>query len=127
MRDFHRLLVWEKSHQLTLEIYRITETFPSNEQYGLVSQLRRCCASIPSNVAEGAGRSTDVEFARFIDIAAGSANEVEYQILLARDLKFIGAEAYEELNTGVNEVKKMLAALSRKLRDVKPSPLNANS
>lgn len=117
MRDFHRLLVWEKAHQLTLQVYRITETFPSHELYSLVSQLRRSCMSIPSNIAEGAGRSTDAEFARFIDIAAGSANEVEYQILLARDLHFIGSDLHLQLHETVNEVKKMLAALSRKLRD----------
>jgi four helix bundle protein len=125
MRDFHRLLVWEKSHQLTLEVYRITENFPNSELYGLVSQLRRSCMSIPSNIAEGAGRSTDIEFARFVDIAAGSANEVEYQILLARDLRYLSTESHDHLHFAINEIKKMLAALSRKLRDTKPSLANS--
>jgi four helix bundle protein len=82
--------------------------------------------SIPSNIAEGAGRSTDAEFARFVDIASGSANEVEYQILLARDLRLISSQTHLDLDLAVNEIKKMLAALCRKLRDPKTMPLNAN-
>ena len=85
-RDFRKVEAWERAHALTLRVYRATSGFPGNERFGLVSQMRRACASIPTNVAEGCGRSTKSELARFIDIATGSASEVEYQLLLAKDL-----------------------------------------
>jgi four helix bundle protein len=116
MRDFRQLLVWEKAHQLTLEIYRLTEFFPTSELYGLRSQIRRSAMSIGSNIAEGAGRLTDSDFARFLDIASGSSNEAEYQLILARDLGYLPAEDYQKLEFAVNEVKKMLASLARKIR-----------
>ena len=116
MQDFRRLHVWKKAHELTLEIYKQTESFPKSELYGLTSQIRRAAVSIASNIAEGAGRSTDVEFARFIEIAGGSASEVEYQLLLAMDLGFLESASHESLNMHVNEVKKMLNSFSRTLR-----------
>lgn len=88
MRDFRQLKVWAKAHSLTLAVYRATAAFPREEQYGLTSQLRRAAASIPTNLAEGCGRYGDAELARFVGIAAGSASEVEYLLMLARDLKY---------------------------------------
>ena len=91
MKDFRNLKVWEKSHQLALAVYKATSTFPRHELYGLTSQIRRACASIPANIAEGCGRSGDAELARFLQIAMGSASELEYHLLLARDLGFLPA------------------------------------
>jgi len=83
MKDFRELKVWEKAHQLTLEVYKATTIFPKDELYGLTSQIRRACASIPANIAEGCGRRGDAEFARFLGIAMGSASELDYHLLLA--------------------------------------------
>ena len=92
MRDFRELKVWEKAHRLTLQVYRITKNFPSDEQFGLTVQLRRAAASVPTNIAEGCGRDSERELARFMSIAGGSASEVEYQLLLACDLNYIQDE-----------------------------------
>ena len=115
MKDFHSLKVWQRAHQLTLAVYQITVTFPREELYGLTSQLRRSCSSIAANLAEGCGRNGDAEFARFCSIAMGSACEVEYHLLLARDLKLIKPRDYDELARGTIEVKRMLTALIQKL------------
>ena len=116
MQDFRQLKVWEKGHQLTLAVYRATRSFPKEETYGLVSQLRRSCASIPANIAEGSGRSGDAEFARFIQIAVGSASETEYHLLLARDLTLLSEADYKSLESEVITLKKMLISLIKKLR-----------
>jgi len=87
LKDFHELKVWQKAHQLTLAVYQITVSFPREELYGLTSQLRRCSSSIPANLAEGCGTNGDAEFARFCSIAMGSASELEYHLLLAKDLE----------------------------------------
>ena len=116
MRDFRKLEVWHKAHRLTLAVYKTTEAFPKSELYGLTSQLRRSAASIAANLAEGCGRQADGDFRRFVEISAGSATEVEYHLLLGHDLGYIPVERYSGLNTQVNEVKKMLAALSKRLR-----------
>src|SRR3954468_12301707 len=115
MRNFQKLEVWKKSHELTLAIYRLTATFPTNERYGLTSQLQRASASIGANLAEGCGRETDADYKRFVQMAAGSACEVEYHILLARDLSLINARTYESLNTDINEIKRMLCGLTHYL------------
>ena len=115
MKDFHELKVWQKAHQLTLVVYQITATFPREELYGLTTQLRRSCASVPANLAEGCGRNGDAEFARFCSIAMGSASEVEYHLLLAKDLQLIKPKDYGELAERATEVKRMLAALIQKL------------
>src|SRR3989442_8444429 len=115
MKDFRKLLVWDKAHQLTLAIYHVTATLPREETYGLVSQMRRAAASIPSNIAEGCGRDGDAELSRFCTIARGSASELEYQILLSRDLKLIHADDYERLTPQAVEIKRMITVLVQKL------------
>ncbi len=116
MKDFRQLKVWEKSHQLALAIYKETKKFPKEELYGLTSQIRRASMSMPTNIAEGCGRNTDKDFARFIQISMGSASETEYQLILARDLEFISQNSYEKLHTDVEEIKRMLASLLKTLR-----------
>lgn len=116
MRDFRQLKVWEKGHQLALAIYADTAPFPATEQYGLVRQMRRSSTSIPTNIAEGCGRSGEPEFARFLQIAMGSASELEYQLLLAHDLALLSDSNYEQLGGDVGEVKRMLGAFIRTLR-----------
>jgi four helix bundle protein len=115
MKDFHELQVWQKAHQLTLAIYRVTAPFPREELFGLTSQLRRACSSIPANLAEGCGRTGDAEFCRFCSIAMGSASELEYHLLLGKDLGHIKPKDYQELSQRSIEVKKMLTALIQKL------------
>jgi four helix bundle protein len=115
VKDFHELKVWQKAHQLTLAVYRFIASFPREELYGLTTQLRRSSSSIPANLAEGCGRNGDAELARFCSIAAGSASELEYHLLLAKDLELIQHSAYEELVQRTTEVKRMLTALVQKL------------
>jgi four helix bundle protein len=115
VRNFRELDVWKKAHGLTLEIYRLTATFPNQEKYGLTSQLQRAAASIGANLAEGCGRETDADFGRFIQIARGSASEVEYHLLLAHDLSLVSDIDYERLNAKINEVKRMLFGFNRYL------------
>jgi len=116
VKDFRELKVWAKAHHLTLLIYKVTATFPREEAYGLTSQIRRACASIPANIAEGCGRGSDAEFGRFLQIAMGSACELEYHLLLAHDLDLINDAHYERLTPDVTEVKRMLASLLQKLK-----------
>ena len=116
MKDFRKLGVWEKAHLLTLDIYKAPTTFSVTEIYGVTSQTRRASASIPANIAEGCGREGDNELARFLQIAMGSASELEYHLLLARDLGFLAEALYVEFNTKTTEVKRMLATFILKLR-----------
>ncbi len=116
MRNFRNLKVWEKSHQLTLAVYKATEKFPHDELYGFTSQVRRSAASIPANIAEGCGRDGEAELARFLRIAAGSASELEYHLLLAHDLKILAPEEHERLTKEVVEIKRMLTIFTRKLK-----------
>jgi len=115
-RDFRELQVWEKAHRLALGVYEATALFPKEETYGITAQMRRAASSVPMNIAEGCGRLGDAELNRFLHIAAGSARELDYQLLLARDLGMLNIHAYEELLAHVQEVQRMLAALTRKLR-----------
>jgi len=115
-RDFRSLAVWERSHALTLEVYRATATFPDHERFGLVSQMRRASASIPANLAEGRGRTTQPELARFVDIATGSVSEIEYQLLLARDLGYLDEEQHSQLAGETVEIRSMLLAFNKKIR-----------
>ena len=107
MRDFREVKVWEKAHSLTLDIYKLTRSFPKDELYGLTAQTRRA-ASVGANIAEGCGKNSKADFARFLQIALGSAEELEYHIRLARDLGFIEGETHRSLTTRVTEVKRML-------------------
>lgn len=115
MRDFKRLKVWEKAHNLCLAIYKATAAFPQQELFGLTSQLRRAAVSIPANIAEGCGRSGEPELARFLRIALGSASELEYHIILSTDLCYITRSASQHLSQQVTDVKRMLTALIQKL------------
>ena len=115
MRDFKKYNVWEISHQFVLQIYNITKQFPKSENYQLVSQMQRAAYSISSNFSEGCGRSSDKDFNRFVTICLGSAHELEYFILLAKDLKYIEISTFEVLKTEINEIKRKLYSLSKKL------------
>ncbi len=115
MKDFRTLEVWKKAHQLTLQVYRVTKSFPKEEMYGLSSQMRRASSSIGANIAEGCGKRTDADFARYLQNAFGSASELEYLLLLASDLGFLKKTDHEELSAMTVDVKKMLAAFLRKL------------
>ena len=116
MRDFKDLKVWRKSHELTLAVYGATRSFPKDELFGLTSQIRRSCESIPANIAEGCGRDGGLDLVRFLQIAMGSASELEYHLLLARDLRYINNQDHELLSTDVTEVKRMLTGFIRKVR-----------
>lgn len=115
VKDFRELKVWQKAHALTLAVYQLTATFPREERYGLSSQLRRAGSSIAANLAEGCGRNGDADLARFCSMAMGSASELEYHLLLGRDLKLIKGNDYEALHQRATELKRMLAALMQKL------------
>ncbi len=115
MRDFKKLKVWQRSHQLVLDIYKSTEKFPKIELYGLTSQIRRSAVSIPSNIAEGCGKEEQAEFARYLRIAMGSANELEYQLILSHDLQYLTAEVFETLIDEVNQLKKMLVTFVKRI------------
>ena len=116
MKDFRQLKVWDKAHQLTLASYSVTRPFPSEERYGLTSQIRRCSASIAANIAEACGRSAGGEFQRFLQIAMGSAFELDYHFLLAKDLGFLDSSKYRDLENKGVELRRMLAALIRKVQ-----------
>ncbi|MGB7874120.1 MAG: four helix bundle protein [Anaerolineales bacterium] len=116
MRDFRKIQVWERAHQFALQVYKITSSSPKEELYGLTSQMRRAAMSIPSNIAEGCGRDTQTELARFIHIASGSASELEYQLILAHDLGYIRDELYPNLNAEINEIKRMLVGFEKAVK-----------
>ena len=115
-RDYTHLEVWRRSHELTLAIYRLTQSFPSFERFGLTAQLRRACCSIPMNLAEGKERTGPRAFASFVDIAAGSAAEAEYQLLLARDLGYLQFEEHATFAEQLAAIRRMLTALRNSLR-----------
>jgi four helix bundle protein len=115
MKDFRDLQVWHKAHALTLGVYRTTGSFPVQEKYGIVSQVRRAAVSIGTNISEGCGRGGDTELRRFLQIAMGSASEVEYLLLLSKDLQYLAPDDFSDLTGAVAEVKRMLASLIRKL------------
>lgn len=117
MQNFRELSVWEKSHTLTLGIYKTTSSYPKEELYGLTSQMRRSASSIPSNIAEGCGRNSQRQLAHFLNIAFGSASELEYQIILSKDLGYISNETYNDFTDKVIEIKKMLSALNQKVKN----------
>ena len=116
LQDFRKIKVWEKAHLLTIAIYEATKPFPSDERYGLTSQLRRAAMSVPTNIAEGSGRRSDKEFANFMNIAMGFASEVEYLLLLSKDVGHLNQTIHAALQADIEEVKRMLTAFQNKLR-----------
>jgi four helix bundle protein len=116
MKDFKELIVWRKAHSVTLAIYAATRVFPREELYGLTSQLRRSAASIGAKIAEGCGRRSDGEMCRFLNIAYGSATEVEYHLLLARDLHLLEEDLFRQLECDIDEVRRMLTSLIQRVR-----------
>src|SRR5690349_4664145 len=115
MKNFRDLKVWEKAHELALDCYSLTANFPKHEIFGIVSQIRRAGSSIGANIAEGCGRGGNTEFQRFLQMAMGSASELEYHWLLARDLHFIDVETHDQIQPKIIEVEKMLTSLIRKV------------
>lgn len=116
MRDFHELLVWQKGHTLTLTIYKVTVGFPKCELYGLSSQMRQAVASIPANIAEDCGRGGNGDLRRSLQIAMGSASELEYPLLLAHDLEYLSPPDYQRCSHKTIEIKKMLASFIQKVK-----------
>jgi len=119
MRNYKDLLVWEKAHNLTLAVYKITLVFPKDERFGLTSQIRRASSSVAANLAEGCGRRSDGEMARFVQIAMGSGAELSYYFLLARDLGLIQPAEYDGLNAEIGQIMRMLSSLSVKLKSAR--------
>jgi len=122
LKNYKDLKVWQRSYQLCLEIYKITKGFPREERYSLTSQIRRAAVSIPSNIAEGYGRKTTLEYIRFLYIAYGSNCELETQILLSGDLGYIERGKLEMLKQGIREVERMLKALIQSLEKKHSTP-----
>jgi len=116
MRDFHKLIIWQRSHQLTLDVYKASKQFPKDELFGLVSQIRRAVSSIPTNIAEGCGRASNKDFAHFLQISIGSASEVEYELLLAHDLDYINEEDFNKLTAETIAVRKMINKYQSELK-----------
>ena len=116
MKDFRRLRVWEKAHMLTLDIYEVTSSFPREEIYGLINQIRRASVSIPANIAEGCGRDSEGELLRYMKIAMGSSSELEYEILLANELGYLPDKEFELIQGNLVEVRKMLNAFIQRLK-----------
>lgn len=116
MRDFHKLIIWQRSHQLALKVYSISKFFPKDELFGLTSQIRRVVSSIPTNIAEGCGRASNKDFAHFLQIAIGSAAEVEYELLLAHDLDYINNSDYQFLTEETVAVRKMIIKYQSELK-----------
>lgn len=108
MRDFTKLDIWKRSHLLTLEVYKVTKHFPKEELFKLTSQMRSCASSIPMNIAEGCGRNTNPQFAHYLQISTGSCNELQYQLILSKDLEYISNELFNELHSEVVEIRRMI-------------------
>lgn len=116
MKDYREILVWQRSHALTLEIYRITASFPKEEMFGLTGQMRRAAASVPANIAEGCGRDGDAELKRFMGISLGSACELDYFVQLAGDLGYLAGTDAATLSAEIMEVRRMLGGFIQKLK-----------
>jgi len=115
MQDFKQLKVWQKSHALVLRIYSATTVFPDHERYGLTSQMRRAASSVPANIAEGCARGSRAEFCQFLHISAGSASELEYLLLLARDLRLFTEKQHEASHLSLHEIRRMLNGLVQRV------------
>ena len=126
MKNYEELEVWHKAHALTLELYRATDSFPRKERFGLTSQICRAAASIGANLAEGCGKWNEVELARYVQIAIGSASELQNHLRLANDLGFLDEVDYESFLKAVISVRQMLTALLQTLRRTRNTPVPAN-
>jgi four helix bundle protein len=115
MRDFKKYDIWQLSHELTLEVYKITSIYPKEELFGITSQLRRATSSIPTNISEGCGRNSDKEFNQFLNIALGSALETEYLFILSKDLNYLNHEKFKDLEIKINNIKSKIYKLKQKL------------
>jgi four helix bundle protein len=113
--NFDKLLVWQRAHSLVLKIYEVTNSFPKEEIWGLTSQIRRSAVSVPSNIVEGKARGSRKDFKRFLLIARGSLEEVKYQSLLAKELKYMNDEQYEEITVMIEDVGRLLGGMIRKV------------
>jgi four helix bundle protein len=116
MRNFQELLIWQKSHQLTLKIYSSTRSFPKEEIFGLTSQVRRSSSSISANIAEGCGHDSNAEFKRYLAIALGSTNELEGHLILAKDLEYLSNPTFIELSAATIELRKMIYSFKQNIR-----------
>lgn len=116
MVNYKNYKVWQKSHKLVLEIYRVIKNYPDDEKFNLVSQIRRAAISIPTNIAEGCGRETQKELIRFLYFASGSAHELEYLFLVSTELEYIPKEKSEYILDEIDQIKKMLAVLISKIK-----------
>jgi len=123
MRNYRDLQVWQRGHNLTVVIYKLTQHFPAEERYGLTSQMRRSAASIPANLAEGCGRRADGEMARYVQIAMGSGSELSYHLLLAKDLGLLTSADYVAADSEVSRILRMLSSFSQKLRSSRTQPV----
>jgi four helix bundle protein len=121
VKDFKELKVWAKAHQLTLHVYTVTRDFPRQEVYGLTSQMRRAAVSIAANIAEGCGRRSDGELTRFLQIARGSASELEYHLLLAKDVGFLAEQEHTRIEATLVEVQRMLTGLVQRVQPLRAS------
>ena len=115
MKDFRDLKVWEKAHEVALACYEVSKGFPREEVFGLTSQIRRAGTSVPANIAEGCGRRGNAGLHRFLQMAMGSASELEYHLLLSRDLGYLNPDRHNQVHQKVEEVKRMLESLTRKV------------
>lgn len=118
VKSFEDLIVWQKSHQLTLSIYKSTSVFPDEEKFGIISQMRRAAYSVPSNIVEGHARESRKEFFNFLNIAYASLSELKYFILLAKDLNYLGENDYSDLSINADEVSKILFSFKTKVKDL---------
>ena len=115
IKSFRDLLIWQKSMQLVTDLYSITKLFPNEELYGLVQQIRRAAISIPSNIAEGYGRNSTKDYIRFLRIARGSIYELQTQLEISANLKYIAVETYSEHNEKLQEIERMVSSLIKKI------------
>jgi len=116
MKTYRELIVWNKAMELVTNIYRVTEAFPEKEIYGLISQMRRCAVSIPSNIAEGYGRNSTQEYIRFLQISVGSLYEIQTQAEIAFNLRYLDKKLFENVYESTREIERMLSSLIKKLK-----------
>ncbi|MDD8016808.1 MAG: four helix bundle protein [Bacteroidota bacterium] len=127
MRDFRKLKIWIQAIEIVTKVYALTAKLPDTEKYGLKSQVQRAAVSIPSNIAEGASRDSELEFKRFLEIAIGSSFEVETQLVIAQNLKMLNQDELKEIFSLISSEQKMLNSLISKINIGKPKKPNANS